>query len=387
MDNLRLDLIARALEDKGEVVVVVTGDSMKGLIPSSTKVKLIKKTFGQIKVSDIVALRRDSNLIVHQCVFKSKDYLVTWGANNNFLDGKVLPGEILGIVGYPIDTALFQNLLLLEAKVINKNLKRQGANPIWLKGPVYNLYLYGYLLQGRMPDLDVLIDRHKFQEVKVQMEKLGYAMDKKEPSRIKALPYAEISFFKSVGKLTITIDVHLIAVRCSFRKIFPSPIEPDRMMKLNDELIKAPKKYGEFAILNDTSSLAHLCLNIMLHHAGRGVWEHARISRLIDYKQIDWVRFYRILTKHGLTDYPYFPLLWSIHLFGVKATSNDRHIPSRFKRVMVKLIINRLTVCKLIYMDNWFSKKVNTIFSLILRLIISQLDTKHRTVGMNQHTA
>ena len=233
-----------------------------------------------------------------------------------------------------------------------------------------------------MPDLDVLIDRCKFLETKKQLEKMGYVMDKMEPSEIKELPYAEISFFKSIGKLTITIDVHLIAVRCSFRKFFPAPIEPERMMKLNDELIKKPKRYTEFTILDDTSSLIHLCLNTMIHHAGRGVWEHTRISRLIESRTIDWTRFYKSIIKYDLTSATFFPLMWSNKLFGVMIPGLNEISPNRIKKLLAKLLINRWTVFRLINLNNWFTKKINSSSVLVLRLIISLPDTKSRIAGI-----
>src|SRR3989344_357666 len=139
MDELKLKLIRKSLFRSRSVKVELGGDSMKPLINPGTKVEIIRCKFDEIKVSDIVVFSRTGRLIVHQCIFKTSEYLVAWGVNNNFTDGKVFRNEILGKVKYPLNTNLFNQLLLIEARILNNKLKKIKANPIWLKGPVYNL--------------------------------------------------------------------------------------------------------------------------------------------------------------------------------------------------------------------------------------------------------
>lgn len=377
MDLSKLSLIEKSLRNHGSVRVRLEGKSMEPLIHNGTALEIKATKFDDIGVSEIIAFKKRGRVVVHQCIYRSKLYLVTWGVNNNFSDGRVYYKNILGKVSLPLNTGLYNHLLLSEATRLNISLKKIKANPIWMKGPIYSKYLFGYFLNYKTPDLDVLIDRHKFDVTKKYLLKCGYKMEKKSPSRVRSLPYKEISFIKVVGEVKIKLDLHLIAVRCTFQKIFPQPLEPWRMILVNDELIRRPIKFKGFCLFNDTSSLIHLCLNLMFHHAGRGIWEHVRMAKLVEKGDVDWHRFELFLKEFQLTNYVYFPLLWSKRMFGIKVENLNYFKPPPLKLWLCKLAINKYTIGRQILLDGksikgWINNGIIFYLKIVLHSFLSE---------------
>lgn len=383
MIETKLKLIKKSLSRDGSVGLRLEGKSMEPLIQHGVHVVINSANQDDIKISDIVAFEKDSNLVVHQCLYKGKRHMVTWGINNNFVDRKVDYKEILGKVSLPINTNLYNRWLFLEATKLNRGLKKIKTNPIWMKGPIYNMYLYGYFLNFKTSDLDILIDRKKFSKVRKYLEKCGYTMEKKSASSVSDLPYAEISFEKKTGDLKTKLDIHLLAVRCTFRNFFPRPFEPRRMVLISDELIKRPIMYMGFRMLDDTSSLFYLCVNLVLHHAGKGVDDLARIAQLIDRGTINWKKFERLSYKYDLDGYVYYPLNWSRNLFGVNIPMIRRLKPSWFRHTLVRLLLNRRTICRHNRLITWFDQRINVAQILYLRVVLSIFTRKLGTMYLH----
>lgn len=371
MSCVELDLIKKSLKNNGRATITLQGESMTPLISSGTKVEMVSVRYPDIKVSDIIAFVKNKRFIVHQCIYKERNNIVTWGVNNNFTDGKVAPQEIVGRAKFQFNTSIYNQLLLFESKNINRKLTAIKSKPIWIKGPVYDLYLYGYLKDGRMPDLDIIIDRKTFRNVKICLEQNGYTMAKKRQSAIDDIPYAEVGFKKKIGEYTICVDVHLLAVRCTFRNFYTRPFSFKSMITLNDELVVNKKKFDGYYILDDTASLIHLCLNLMLHHAGSGMWEHARIAQLIKRNEVDWELFIDIANRYQVSSYIYFPLIWVKNIFGVKSPIINKIRPNNVKLLFAKLAINRFTTCKTVRLKTWLDHRKNNIVIFYLRLVLS----------------
>jgi len=371
MPSIEVGLIKKSLKKNGRVNINLRGNSMAPLIDNNTRVELVPVHYKDIKISDIIAYTRADNLVVHQCIFKDINSIITWGTNNSFTDGRILPLEIVGKVKFQFNTNIYNQLLLLESRSINKKLTANKLKPIWIKGPVYDYYLYGYFKDGRMPDLDIIIDRKCFQRAKRCLEKNGYVMKKKKSSAIKNLPYAEVSFKKEIGEYTIYVDLHLLAVRCTFRNFYTRPLSPKSMISLNDELVSRIKRFKGFYILEDTASLMHLCLNLMLHHAGSGMWEHVRIAKLISKNKVDWNLFIAIANKYKVSSYVYFPLYWVKNIFNIKSPIISKIKPKFVKLLLVKLAINRFTTCKSVRLRTWLDHRINSAVILFLRLTLS----------------
>ena len=102
MDNeLCIRLLNVEIEAKGQIQLVVHGDSMLPSLKDGDTIKVEK--CNEYKISDVVAyfvvIEGKLKIIVHRVIFARKNYVLTKGDNNDFVDPiKVVYDMILGKV-------------------------------------------------------------------------------------------------------------------------------------------------------------------------------------------------------------------------------------------------------------------------------------------------
>ena len=128
-----------------------------------------------------------------------------------------------------------------------------------------------------------------------------------------------------------------------------------------------------WSVLPDTDNLLYLCLNLMIHHAGRGIYQLASIAHLIEGGKIDWVKFEGLARRHRVENYIYFPLLWAERLFKIKVPILNGIRPTIVRLWLAKLVINRWTIMRPTPSTTWLPRKLNLLVIGYLRLILSGL--------------
>lgn len=336
--NDQLRLIIRGLNKYGEMVVKVNGESMSPVITENTTVKIIKVKYNQIKVSDWVAITKNSRLVIHEVIFKNKKYVVTWGVNNDFIDGKIRPNQIIGIVGKKPIYSNQNKGYITESKKITKLFKKNKIKHIILKGSPWQENKYGYLLDREISDIDILIDKNKYQQVKKILIERNYNCYETQHN------LSEICFIKNTVDGNLIVDLHLQAIRESMTFPYKEPISKENMNLFTSYLLSRGRSKRGFVILSDTDTLLYLCINIMIHHAGRGLYQLANIARIVDRDKVDWPTLVKLANMYKFENYIYIPLIWASKLFGTIDPTQHLIRPSRIRLLLVKLLINRKTI-------------------------------------------
>ncbi|MBU1117984.1 nucleotidyltransferase family protein, partial [Patescibacteria group bacterium] len=183
-----ISLIVSSLKKGHKTTFISQGNSMFPLIPNNTKTIITPKKFSEIKTYDIVAIKSQNKIIVHQCLFKNSQYLVCQGVNNHFVDPPALPSQILGT----IDIGNYWKIINLNYDYELQKIHQLTPNvPILvLKGATWQKKFYGYYLNKSVSDIDILIKKSSFSNLKKTLEKLDYHQ---LPS---STPSNEISFVK-----------------------------------------------------------------------------------------------------------------------------------------------------------------------------------------------
>ena len=100
-NELCIDLLKEELDKKGELQLIVHGDSMLPTLKDGNVIKIEK--CNEYRIGDIVVfytiVENQLKIIVHRVIFVRKTYVLTKGDNNDFVDPiKVMNTMILGKV-------------------------------------------------------------------------------------------------------------------------------------------------------------------------------------------------------------------------------------------------------------------------------------------------
>ncbi|MBU1118033.1 nucleotidyltransferase family protein, partial [Patescibacteria group bacterium] len=222
-------------------------------------------------------------------------------------------------------------------------------------------------LNKSVSDIDILIKKSSFSNLKKTLEKLDYHQ---LPS---STPSNEISFVKKTSTQTLTIDIHFRAIRSALNPLFRHPLEPKNMTKLTSEFWKSssPQKDNLYFLKNEYL-LLYFCLNSLFHHGLRGADLLATISTIITTEKINWQNFWDLVKKYHFTNFVYYPLGWSSRLFKTKVPNLKHHRPNIFRRFFIKLLINQHTVFRPFHSlgKDYFSSRINVILIFVIRLFL-----------------
>lgn len=362
-----LSLIISSLKHNQKITFTSQGNSMYPLIPNNTKITIIPKKFSDIKLYDIVAVKKSNNIIIHQCLFKCSRYLICKGINNKFVDPPSTPNQVLGIVILNNYCSLLNLTYDYQLHQIH-NLATQIPILI-LKGATWQKKYYGYYFNIHPSDIDILIHRSDYLQFKNILNKQGF-----RHQNFLSPPTSEITFTKNINSQRFCIDIHFQAVRSALNPIFRHPIDPVKMDNLTSEFWRKSISNNSFYFLTREYLLFYYCLNLIFHHGLRGTDLIAQIANIISKENIDWAKFWQLSEKYQMSNFVYYPLSWSSRLFKVKIPLLNRYRPHLFRHLTAKVFINRYTVFRPFYNlgKNYFTSRLNTILISFIRIILSE---------------
>lgn len=359
-----LSLIASSLKKGQKNTFISKGNSMSPLIPNNTKITIIPKKFSEIRLYDIVAIKIKNNIVIHQCLFKCPKYLVCQGVNNHFIDLPALPNQILGTVEIDNYYQIINLAYDYELRRIHNLIPKIPI--LILKGATWQKFYYGYYFNKQSSDIDILIHKSDFSQLKKTLTKLHYSS-----SSINQ-PQSEISFYKNISSQKFCIDIHFQAIRCALNPIFREPINPMKMNQLTIEFWESSSLTNNLYFLKNEYLLFYFCLNSIFHHGVRGTDLLATIASIISKEKINWLKFWLLVDKYNMNNFVYYPLGWSSRLYKIKILNLNQHRPNIFRRSLSKIFINHYTVFRP-FMNlgkNFLSSKINTSIISLLRIFL-----------------
>ena len=347
---------------------------MSPLIPDGTKLTIFSKKFSEIKLYDIVAVKTPRGIVIHQCLFKSKEYLICRGVNNNFVDPPVSPKQIIGIVHLERN---WQVINLAYDYELNRLHRHLPDLPIMiLKGGNWQKRQYGYYFNKPVSDIDILITKKSYSKLKKTLIHFGYRPyynHRQQKQRYRQLLVHEISFYKKISpQIVFNIDVHFLAIRPAFNRLFPHPISAESMQSLTDLFWEKSSSQNGFYFLQNEYLLLYYCLNCFFHHGLRSIDLLAQIANIVANEKIDWPNFWKISQEFHFTNFVYYPLGWSSRFFQISIPKINLHRPSLLRRLATKTLINHFTIFhQFSHLDHdWLSTQTNIRLISILRIIL-----------------
>ncbi|MBI5122615.1 S24/S26 family peptidase [Candidatus Roizmanbacteria bacterium] len=79
---------------KNSFILKAEGNSMLPILHPNDVVQYRKINFKQIRINDIILVRKNKRLFTHRIIYKTDKYLVTKGNNNLESDGKIYPLQV-----------------------------------------------------------------------------------------------------------------------------------------------------------------------------------------------------------------------------------------------------------------------------------------------------
>lgn len=220
-----LEKIIKKQLKKQPFPLISVGESMIPLLYPQDKVYLQSVVFSAIKVNDIVAFKKNGQLICHRVIYKGKNYLIAKGDNGFQIDGKIKPKNILGKIeevkrGGKIFNLnflyLIQSTLYFQEIVKIKNeLDRKKINYVFLKGLPLHLYYEGDHPKRLYADCDVLVNKNNFIAAEKILLNKGYQKAQTALTKThQQLKEKEIenAYVKTIGGFPVVFDLHLEVV-------------------------------------------------------------------------------------------------------------------------------------------------------------------------------
>lgn len=372
-----LSLVKTALKNGKSVLTTVTGNSMLPFLKSGDKITIVPKNINAIKLYDLVAVDIGDNIAIHQCLFRSKDYIVCHGTNNKFIDPPALKNQILGTVEINHFWQIINVYYDSEVKKIRQLLSNKIPLLI-LKGATWQKETFGYYFNKPVSDIDILIKPQDYSDIAKVLISLGYQSKYDKPisvlnNEIINSKINEISFYKLENQIPITIDIHFKAVRSALNRFFTAPIAPADTQAISDELWQnSYKNKDNLCFLKNEYLLFYLCLHCFFNHGVRDINSLSKIATIINTSKIDWEKFWNLAQKYNMKNFLYYPLGWSKRFFKIKMINLDKYRPSNIQRIFAKILINHHTVFRpfINLGSDIVANKINIHLISFLRLVL-----------------
>ena len=255
------------------------GQSMFPLLHDGDIVYFKKIPYWNVKLNDIVAVKKGHRLATHRVIYKTPTYFITKGDNNLKADTKNKPSDLIGKVYQvkrgeqvfdPEDIYLYQSTLYFQEIVKVKNiLEKNNIQFVFLKGLPLHLYFEKSHPRRYYSDCDILIDKKQLKKVERILSKMGYKKNDASYSKIQKRlkdKETEISFFKQISGMNIIFDIHLEPV---FLMVQIGKIDPLYPQQFVDELACEFLQNKQRVKIDNQAfpilSPAHLILYLALH--------------------------------------------------------------------------------------------------------------------------
>jgi len=276
------------------------GQSMRPLFFDGDIVYLKRIKFPQLKVNDIVCVKKNDDNFTHRVIYKSRSYLITKGDNNKKSDGKIYSRQIIGRVYQakrnnqifrPEELYLMQSTLyFLEIVKIKKILEKEGIDFVFLKGLPLHFYFEKNHPQRIYLDCDILVAKKNFEKTVCVLRSFGYKkIDTSLSKTQKKLKDKEIeaSFYKVISGFPVVFDVHLEAAFLMTQLGRLEALYQQKLVnQLTDVFLKEKKyirvKNEKFPILSADNLIIYLALHFF-HHNFKGAFRLEFLNRVINH--------------------------------------------------------------------------------------------------------
>lgn len=339
------------------MILKITENNMRPIFYKGDMVYFKKVLYKDLKVGDIIVFKTNNISIARRIVFfqpfKRFPVLITKGDNSQFPDKPIKPHQILG-KAYQVKRGFLTIRLdyiyslqasnyLQEIEKINSCLNSLGIHYVFLKGVIYSLYYVKMAPQRIINDSDILINPDDLEMVREVFIKLGYRETLINPKQIQKLP--EIEYFKKVGGLNITFDVHLDAFFLMFNS-YKSPVfDYSLLTKFSQELITNRR-----FILIDQLRLPILPLNYLFvyltldifHHNFKGYHKFEFIHQIVKNKKIKYIAVLNMAKGYQFENfiYPVLNVLINYYRSPIPLNLLDSLKPSKVCLFFTKWFLN-----------------------------------------------
>lgn len=310
-------------------------------VSDAQKVKILPVKFKDLKIYDIVLVRKNNQLLLHRLLMKDKKRGLTWGEGNKYLDGWFRKEEFLG----KVENYQWQKLALVytfEWEKIAKNLKREKVNYVILKGPLWQKKYFGYFFSKPFSDWDILIRRPNYSLSKKILKKSEWRIKIQKGINKKRVKGnnptdGEISFTKKINSFSLNLDLHFEPFGWSEGKFFCWPFSKDDVKKISEYFLDNNKNH----FLSPTDWIFYSCLHGFINHNLRDIRLLAEIANVILIKKINWEKLNLLGQKYHCTPIIDLVIYWTERMFSLrKITVSD---PAAAKNKILKLFINEKT--------------------------------------------
>ena len=348
--------ILKSLLQSKSFSLKAAGNSMLPILRSGDVVHYRKMSIKNIKINDLVLVKKKSKLFTHRVIYKeiprpvypeqsrrARDdrgggFLITKGDNNPESDGKIYPQNVVAKVQSvkrngkefdPNQIYLLQSSLYFQEIIKIKSLfERHNIDFVYLKGLPLHLYYEGEHPRRIYADCDVLVNKNDFQRAEKILLKQGY---KKQDSPLsKGQKHmkdkeSELAYYKIINGFMVTFDLHIEVVFMMTQLGRLEALYPQKLInKLTEECLRTKRQvkiHNEFFQILDTKYLILYLALHFFHHNYRGAFRLEFLDKVIRKNKpntelinlpagkagqlIDTVKFYRL---HNFV-YPTFLLL------------------------------------------------------------------------------
>lgn len=260
------------------------GQSMEPLLQEGDVVFFKKVSFSQIKLNNIIVVKKNKKIFTHRVIYITPSYLVTKGDNNHLSDGKIYPRQILGKVYKvrregttfsPETIYLLQSTLYFQEIVkIKRVFERNKINFVFLKGLPLHLYFEKSHPRRVYLDCDVLVAKKDGERAKKILKNFGYRKGTIALSPLHKVlknKQIEVSFVKILKQLPVVFDVHFEVVIMMTQLGKLEALYPQRLIDQLTQMFLKEKKLikvrGEsFPILSFDNLIIYLAGHFFHHN-------------------------------------------------------------------------------------------------------------------------
>lgn len=298
---------------------------MYPLLRDGDIVHIKKISFSELKVNDIVCVKKLGKTFTHRVIYKNENYLITKGDNNKIADEKIYSNNIIGKVYkvnrgneilYPEYIYLLQSTLYFKEIVkVKKALEKDKIGLVFLKGLPLHLYFEGHHPKRIYADCDLLIKKSQYNKAARILRNLGYSKVDTALSKTQKLlkdKEVESNFCKLVNGLWISLDIHLEVVFLMVQlgkidKLYPQNLIDQFSTKLLKEKRYIELNNQKFPILSKENLFIYLILHLY-HHNFQGTYRFDLIEKLISKEKLNYKMIVKTITSFRLDNF-IFPCL------------------------------------------------------------------------------
>ena len=318
-------MLFKLFEKKRQFTLKSSGLSMFPILYDSDLVYYQKIKFSQIKINDLILIRKNKIFLTHRTIYKNNIYLITKGDNNPESDGKIYSRDILGKacqvkrsgkVVNPENIYLMQSTLYLQEIIeIKKAFNQAELDYLFLKGLPLHLFYEKTHPRRIYLDCDVLIDKNQLKTAIQILKRQGFKKIEKPLSQIQQKlknKEVEFAYTKIINNFPVTFDLHLEPVFLMTELGELNELYPQKLLdQLTQELLNTKREIkinnNQFLILNSKFLILYLALHFF-HHNYSGAFRLDFIDKVIRKSKLSkkqWGQLAMKIHEYHLQNYIY----------------------------------------------------------------------------------